>query len=44
MGVLCDTGRVNIAQTIDEIDARKFYDVIISITSIKDIIKGWKIQ
>ena len=44
MGVLCDTGRVTIEQSINKIEAKKFYDVIISITSIKDIIKGWKIQ
>jgi len=28
----------------EEIDAIAFYDVIVSIQSIKDIIKGWKIQ
>ena len=28
----------------EEIDAIEFYDVIVSIQSIKDIIKGWKIQ
>ena len=44
MGVLCETERVTIEQSINKIEAKKFYDVIISITSIKDIIKGWKIQ
>ena len=44
MGILCDTERVKIEQPTYNIDAIKFYDVIVSITSIKDIIKGWTIK
>ena len=33
-----------ITEPKDVIDATKFYDVIVSIQSIKDIIKGWNIK
>ena len=44
MGALCGTERVKIYQPIELLDPLQFYDVIISISSIKDIIKGWKIK
>ena len=48
LGIDFSTYRRNIAQLIresrEEMDAIKFYDVIVSIQSIKDIIKGWNIK
>ena len=38
------TRKVLIENQNDEIDAIQFYDVIVSIQSIKDIINGWKVK
>ena len=49
MGTFCGTERRRIVKIIDEyqkeiIDPIDFYDVVVSIQSIKDIIKGWNIK
>ena len=44
MGVICQDGRAHIKNILEEIDPLKFYDVIVPIHSIKDIIKGWHIK
>ena len=49
MGTFCGTERRRIVRIIDDypkeiIDSINFYDVIVSIQSIKDIIKGWDIK
>ena len=44
MGTACESKR-NVSFTeFKSVDAKDFYDVIISIDSIKDIIKGWNIK
>ena len=35
---------INIRESNTNIDAINFYDVIVNIQSIKDIIKGWNIK
>ena len=49
MGSFCGTERRKIVKIMDDypkeiIDSLHFYDVIVSIQSIKDIIKGWDIK
>ena len=45
MGIICDSDRVRIEQPNVQInDPLQFYDVIVSIASIKDIINGWLIK
>ena len=49
MGAFCGTERRRVVKIIDEyqkeiIDPIDFYDVVVSIQSIKDIIKGWNIK
>ena len=45
MGIICDSDRVRIDQPNVQInEPLQFYDVIVSIASIKDIINGWLIK
>jgi len=44
MGGFCETGRVVKIESQGNINAIDFYDVIVDIQSIKDIIKGWNIK